>query len=250
MPSKNIKIVEFFPHFLSTPLTPEEKELKNQTKPSPKPRQMRFCKRHGNIEHIYKPIYSGKKNKRWYDNWVCPKCDNKETEEFRKYKKKNILIQEGGGKCQICGYNKSTNALQFHHIDRNQKEFDFTHNWNKPMDKLRQEASKTILLCANCHSEIEGGISSMPEEYSYGQFEPWENEEGYSYAPYTGSPEEIAQQQKQTEQYWHEQTRKNLRKYWEELEQQQQALQEQQQQQEQEKQNILTASINSYTVYE
>jgi hypothetical protein len=34
---------------------------------------------------------------------------------YRKTKEK--LIEYKGGKCQICGYNKCTSALEFHHLD-------------------------------------------------------------------------------------------------------------------------------------
>lgn len=34
---------------------------------------------------------------------------------YRKIKEK--LIEYKGGKCQICGYNKCTSALEFHHLD-------------------------------------------------------------------------------------------------------------------------------------
>ena len=29
--------------------------------------------------------------------------------------------------------------------------------------KMKQEASKCVLLCANCHHEVEGGVSKIPE---------------------------------------------------------------------------------------
>lgn len=71
-------------------------------------------------------------------------------------KRKDKLLQELGGKCSRCGYNKSAWALEFHHQNPNTKEFSLsclglTCSWNK----LLEEAKKCIILCANCHREIE-----------------------------------------------------------------------------------------------
>ena len=60
-----------------------------------------------------------------------------------------------GNKCSICGYNKCDEALEFHHLDPSQKEFGIcsdgrTRSW----DRIKEELSKCILVCANCHREI------------------------------------------------------------------------------------------------
>ena len=34
----------------------------------------------------------------------------------------------------------------------------------RSMRKLADEARKCILLCANCHSEVERGVTEIPEE--------------------------------------------------------------------------------------
>ena len=34
-----------------------------------------------------------------------------------------MLVEEAGGKCQKCGYNKSIWALSFHHNDPTEKDF-------------------------------------------------------------------------------------------------------------------------------
>ena len=70
-------------------------------------------------------------------------------------KKKAILIEEKGGCCMHCGLkHDGTNGslFQFHHRDPSQKEFAVSLNkmW-KSWDKLRKEAEKCDLLCANCH---------------------------------------------------------------------------------------------------
>ncbi len=66
---------------------------------------------------------------------------------------KKELVNLLGGKCKICGYNKSAVALDFHHI----KEKDIcmtTLLKNNSKKKLLKEAKKCVLLCANCHREL------------------------------------------------------------------------------------------------
>jgi len=60
-----------------------------------------------------------------------------------------------GGKCEICGYNKCLGALDFHHLNPNEKDFSISdsskyHN----LEEMKKEVDKCILVCANCHREI------------------------------------------------------------------------------------------------
>lgn len=41
---------------------------------------------------------------------------------YRKRRKAN-LVKVCGGKCNICGYNKSYSALEFHHLNPEEKEY-------------------------------------------------------------------------------------------------------------------------------
>ena len=81
---------------------------------------------------------------------------------FRK-RQKAKAVEHKGGKCVLCGYNKCTQALHFHHIDPSTKEFalsskGITRSW----DKVLQELAKCILLCGNCHAEVHAGVSKLP----------------------------------------------------------------------------------------
>ena len=67
----------------------------------------------------------------------------------------NLLKQEAGGKCSICGYDKNFAALDFHHTNPNNKDLSVSSILKgRHKDKVRQEAKKCILVCANCHREI------------------------------------------------------------------------------------------------
>ena len=77
------------------------------------------------------------------------------------------IIEAMGGKCNICGYNKCNGALELHHIDPSAKQFSFggiranPTAWNNIVNELK----KCILLCANCHREVESGITTLPEQF-------------------------------------------------------------------------------------
>jgi hypothetical protein len=70
------------------------------------------------------------------------------------------MVNAMGGKCICCGYNKCNEALEFHHLNPEQKKFGFGKiranptTWNIIVEELK----KCILVCANCHREIEAGL--------------------------------------------------------------------------------------------
>ena len=77
----------------------------------------------------------------------------------RRRKLKQMAVQLLGGKCQICGYNRYIGALDFHHLDESTKEFSLSvRGLTRSWEKIKQEISKCILVCANCHREIHGGL--------------------------------------------------------------------------------------------
>jgi hypothetical protein len=62
--------------------------------------------------------------------------------------------------CPLGGYSRSVTALQFHHLDPAQKAFSLSHRGvTLALEAARAEAAKCVLLCANCHAEVEGGIA-------------------------------------------------------------------------------------------
>lgn len=70
---------------------------------------------------------------------------------------KKQLIKYKGGKCERCGYNKCAEALQFHHLNPQEKDFSISDKLQKghfQMEDLYKEVDKCSLLCANCHAEI------------------------------------------------------------------------------------------------
>lgn len=80
---------------------------------------------------------------------------SKETIKTYRQKRKSDLIYIMGEKCQICGYNKCDAALEFHHCNSNEKDFNLSNGNCRSLEKDLHEARKCILLCANCHREVE-----------------------------------------------------------------------------------------------
>lgn len=69
-----------------------------------------------------------------------------------------------GGKCMYCGYDRCQAALDFHHLDAEDKEFGIskdgiTRSWQKILGELQ----KCVLVCSNCHREIHAGILQPSE---------------------------------------------------------------------------------------
>jgi transposase len=111
------------------------------------------CKRHGLTRHV--SIRSERRLR-------CSKC-RVEAVERRRRKVKEILIAEAGGECVICGYSRHPAALQFHHLDPATKSFGLgVRGITRSLAKLRVEAGKCALLCANCHAEVEVGAARLP----------------------------------------------------------------------------------------
>ena len=66
-----------------------------------------------------------------------------------------MAIEYKGGKCENCGYNRCIEALEFHHLDPEQKDFQFSGNGHcKSWTRVKAELDKCILVCSNCHREI------------------------------------------------------------------------------------------------
>lgn len=74
-----------------------------------------------------------------------------QADRWRDRKKKAIELM--GGKCSKCGYCRNYAALEFHHLDPSQKDFDFNVGRRRSWNKLIVEIKKCVLLCSNCHKE-------------------------------------------------------------------------------------------------
>jgi len=117
--------------------------------------ELRVCRRHGLVTfHLYS---QGTRDHRW----KCKRCAG-EAVTRRLQKVKRILVEEAGGCCAVCGYDCCIVNLHFHHVDPAAKSFTMSVGSGKGLAKLQAEAKKCVLVCANCHGEIESGLIESP----------------------------------------------------------------------------------------
>jgi hypothetical protein len=117
----------------------------------------RECPRHGLTRH-----------RRRDRGWRCLRCRSEAVADRRR-RVKAILVEEAGGACALCAYDRCVAALQFHHVDPSTKRFHLAlRGGTRALRDMREEAQKCVLLCANCHAEIEAGMAELPLDSALG----------------------------------------------------------------------------------
>ena len=111
------------------------------------------CKKHGMTEFVLRSDGA----------YRCKKCAS-EAVQRRRDKTKELLVEYKGGKCEICGYDRCIGALEFHHINPDEKEFGIGQNgYTRSIEKNKAEVDKCLLVCANCHREIHEGLINIDD---------------------------------------------------------------------------------------
>jgi len=147
--------------FVSRPTAKSPTPLVKRTGRPPSPTrkcavEVRGCRRHGKTEFA---LYSAGANKP--RRWRCKRCVG-EAVTRRKQKIKALLVEEAGGCCAVCGYDRTVVNLHFHHVDPAEKSFNLSMSTTKSLARYRAELQKCVLVCANCHGEIEAGLLMGP----------------------------------------------------------------------------------------
>jgi transposase len=113
---------------------------------------LRECSRHGQTKFVRRGDERG---------WRCLRCRS-EAVTRRRQKVKEILVRDAGGRCALCGYDRHVGALEFHHLDPADKRFSLSHMGTaRSLERARDEVRKCVLLCANCHAEVEAGVARL-----------------------------------------------------------------------------------------
>jgi transposase len=100
--------------------------------------------------------------RRGADGFRCRLCRSGAVDRRRKQVKR-ILVAEAGGACALCGYDRSMAGLHFHHREPGGKSFGLaSRGVTVSLAAARAEAAKCVLLCSNCHAEVEAGLASPP----------------------------------------------------------------------------------------
>jgi transposase-like protein len=109
------------------------------------------CPDHGFVPHV-----------RGSDGYLrCRPCRSASVIR-RRARMRELLIAEAGGRCAVCGYDAHHSALQFHHVDPSTKTFAIRDGDTRSLGRMREEARKCVLLCANCHAQVEAGAADLP----------------------------------------------------------------------------------------
>ena len=80
------------------------------------------------------------------------RCGTCITSTRHKQIKLKALLYKGS-KCVKCSYDKCVEALHFHHLEPEHKDFTVGGSYNRKWEVIEKELDKCILLCANCHAE-------------------------------------------------------------------------------------------------
>lgn len=108
------------------------------------------CVHHGPARHVRRDR-----------GFRCVLCRSAAVSDRRRRVKAQLLI-EAGGRCVLCGYDRCVAALHFHHLDPEDKIFALgVTGVTRSLAAARAEASKCIVLCANCHAEVESGVTDV-----------------------------------------------------------------------------------------
>ncbi|MCK4330634.1 hypothetical protein KAX02_12425 [candidate division WOR-3 bacterium] len=82
---------------------------------------------------------------------------NKYKEQIKNDYTRNKKIMRGlkVNGCAMCGYNKCDAALDFHHVNPEDRKFALgVFSMSKKDERIVEELNKCILLCCRCHREI------------------------------------------------------------------------------------------------
>lgn len=81
----------------------------------------------------------------------CKVCAN--NIEKARYRKKKQFIESLKESCIKCGETRPY-VLDFHHMDKNQKDFTIGQIKKGSLEILKSEIEKCVVLCSNCHREF------------------------------------------------------------------------------------------------
>jgi endogenous inhibitor of DNA gyrase (YacG/DUF329 family) len=85
------------------------------------------------------------------------RCKNKYYVDKRRKALKRKAVDYKGGRCVLCGYDKTLEALSFHHVGG--KDFGISSRGHtRSWERVIQELDACILVCHNCHAEIHAGL--------------------------------------------------------------------------------------------
>lgn len=91
---------------------------------------------------------------------------NRRQREYRAHIKAVLGRYKTIKGCCVCGYRKSSWALDFHHTG-DDKEYTVARMKGLGIGKIKEELSKCVVVCSNCHRELHAGDVELAQEKEY-----------------------------------------------------------------------------------
>ena len=131
------------PEYLESEVVRHKPEIKDKV---PETKICNCCTQSKSLSDFYQ-----KRNGQGVSHGWCIECMRNQS-ALRKRQFKQKCLDFLGNKCEECGYCIYNGALEFHHKDPKEKDFNLSKvgctNLN---EKIKSELRKCKLLCANCH---------------------------------------------------------------------------------------------------
>lgn len=107
----------------------------------------------------------------FYSNGKTPKgtpkfhtsCKLCEGSRIKSRRSEVINLAFKNASCILCGYDRCSNAIEFHHVYPETKKHNpgdmLKKNFNE--SRILDELKKCVPLCANCHRELHAGLHTI-----------------------------------------------------------------------------------------
>ena len=133
--------------------------LKSTNKPGPKTTNTNSCCKVCNKTTENNKMYcsSNCKTKQYYINNPNSTLSKNLSDKNKVIDFKLAALKYCGEFCKLCGYNKNISALEFHHINPNEKDFGLSGvrlKEHQLTTEQKSELDKCITLCNNCHTTV------------------------------------------------------------------------------------------------
>ena len=107
------------------------------------------------------PYKDPEKRREYSKKWMAENRPPKSNESS--YQKRKGMVRSAKDKpCQICKVKYDPCVMDLHHLDPSQKDERVAQlAKSSSYKKLQEEIDKCVVLCANCHRMVHGGIISI-----------------------------------------------------------------------------------------
>lgn len=76
------------------------------------------------------------------------------TEANKKHRQANKLYLDNYKRAEGCAMCGKKTKLTFHHVNREEKDFNIATKTSMSLERLKEEIAKCVVLCKSCHEEV------------------------------------------------------------------------------------------------